>query len=117
MSAAAFSTVIEAGSTFRRLINIATSSGDPVDLSGYTARAQVRESVSSPTVLAEWTTQNGRLAITNGTQGEITWLISATETAGYTWPEGVWDLELVAPSGEVERLLEGRIVVSPEVTR
>lgn len=117
MSAAAYSFSIEAGATHYRRIELTTSSGDPIDLTGYTVKAQVRETPGSETVLAEWSTANGRLAIPLPETGAIVFEIPAVETSGYTWAEGVWDMELTAPNGRVERLLSGRVYVDPEVTR
>ena len=43
--------------------------------------------------------------------------ITATATAAITWTTGVYDLEIVFPSGDVRRLVYGTVTVSPEVTR
>lgn len=118
MSAAAWSFVIDQGADFYRKIRLTESTGSAVDLDGYSVRAQVRASVDSPTVLAEWTTENGFFSITDAGGGEITLSIPAAVTTTYAWPDGgVYDIELVNPSGGVERLLMGAITVSPEVTR
>jgi len=88
-----------------------------VDLSGYTARAQVRSRVSSTDVLLELTTENGGIVL-GGTAGTIRRTLSATVTAGITWNGGVYDLELVAPGGVVvRRFMSGQVNISKEVTR
>lgn len=118
MSAAAWSFVIDQGADFYREIRLTDSTGSPVDLTNYAVRTQVRESASSPTVLAEWTTANGRYTILDGTGGKIALSIPASITSTYNWPDGgVFDVELVSPLGGVERLLMGVITISPEVTR
>lgn len=88
----------------------------PVDLTGYTARMQIRDTVNSTTVLEELTTENGGITITAAT-GKIELLLDATETAAIDWFEGVYDLELIAAGGEVDRIISGTVVVSDEVTR
>ena len=88
----------------------------PVDLTGCTARMQVRSEVTSPVVLVELTTENGRILL-GGADGTVDLLISAADTAAFAWEAGVWDLEIVHPGGQVTRLAEGSLSVSPEVTR
>lgn len=88
----------------------------PADLTGCTARAQIRSSVASKTVLLELTTENARIVL-GGPAGTITLAMSATDTAGLPPGDLVYDLELVYPSGRVRRLLYGTVCVSPEVTR
>ena len=105
------------GATFRKpLVWLAPDKTTPIDLTGCTARMQVRSEVESPAVLLELTTENGGIAI-DGPAGKLTLRISPTATAAIAWESGVWDLEVVHPSGDVTRLAQGAISVSPEVTR
>jgi len=85
----------------------------PVDLTGATARMQIREQVGG-TVLLELTTENGGLAISG--PGTITRTLSATQTAALTWTEAVYDLEVEYADGTVQRYLQGAVTVSREVT-
>lgn len=106
------------GETLRRtMVWKAGAPAVPVDLTGCTARMQVRSEVGSPDVLLELTTANGHIEI-EPLDGEITLLLSAAETAAITsWQRGVYDLEVVHSDGSVRRLLEGSVKVKPEVTR
>ena len=88
----------------------------PVDLTGCTARMQVRGDIESETVLLELTTENGGIVL-GGAAGTIVIFMSAVQTAAITWTPGVYDLEIVFPDGRVRRLFYGVITVSPEVTR
>jgi hypothetical protein len=85
----------------------------PVDLAGAKARMQVRAGLGGA-VLLELTTENDGLAITG--PGTITRTISATQTAGLTWTDGVYDLEVEYADGTVQRYLQGAVTVSREVT-
>lgn len=87
-----------------------------VDLTGYTARMQMRTAVGATDVLVDLTTENSGITLDAAT-GEITLSMSATDTAALAWRQAVYDLELVAPSGFVTRLAEGSVQVTPEVTR
>lgn len=116
MAAATYDFDIEQGATLLKPIVWKDSTGSPVNLTGYTAKMQVRQSVSSSDVLLEMSTVNGRISITPLT-GTITLIFSATLTAAITWSRGKYDLELTSNDGTVTRLIEGQISVSKEITR
>lgn len=117
MSAVASSDLtINQGATFSQVINWKTGSPAAfVNTTGYTARMQARPSYTSATVTAELTTSNGRISLTNA--GVITLSLTATETAALAAGRYVYDLEMVSSGGQVTRLLEGVLTVTPEVTR
>jgi hypothetical protein len=115
MAAAPYDITIEQGATWRTTLTVKDSTGAVVDLSGYTARMQIRPSVESTTVLLELATADG-ITIT-GPAGQIALVISAAATTGIAWTGAVYDLELTAPGGDVTRLLQGRVAVDREVTR
>ncbi|UVO19602.1 hypothetical protein [Stutzerimonas stutzeri] len=85
----------------------------PVDLTGATARMQIRAQLGGA-VLLELTTENGGLVITG--PGTLVRTLSATETAALTWTEGVYDLEVEYADGTVQRYLQGAVTVSREGT-
>lgn len=105
------------GATFRkRLTWFAPDKVTPIDLTGCTARMQVRAEIESSTVLLELTTENSGIAI-DGPQGALTLHAPPAATAAIAWQGGVWDLEVAHPNGDVTRLAQGSISVIPEVTR
>lgn len=109
--------IIDQGATLeKRLVYKAGTPKVPVDLTGCTARMQIRATPDATEVLLELTTENGRIAL-GGTSGEITLLLTPEETAALTWTSGIYDLELVWASGRVKRLLRGGVAVRREVTR
>ena len=101
--------------TWRQPIVSPATVGTPVDLTGYTARMQVRSSIASDEVLLELTTENGGITL-GDVAGTIALHLDATDTAALEFTSGVWDLELVS-ADVVTRLLGGRLKVSKEVTR
>lgn len=102
-----------------------TSSGSlvyytPVDLASFTARMMIRDTVDATTTLVSLV--SGVAAPLSGitldnTLKTITLFISATDTAALTFLTGVYDLELVSPTGVVTQLLSGNVTVTDEVTR
>lgn len=100
---------IEQGATFGMAFNCAVDNPS-FTWDGFTARAQIRSEASpSGDLLLDLT---DHLTIEGGT---VRLDIPASVTATLT-RNGRWDLEMVLGSGVV-RLLEGRAIVSPEVTR
>ena len=104
------------GATFRKRLMWRAPSKAPIDLTGCTARMQVRPEVESSTVLLELTTANGGITL-GGVAGTIELFVSDDASTLFTWTAGVWDLEIEFPGGDVRRLAQGSISVSPEVTR
>lgn len=116
MPAAVYDLFIEQGATFVKTITWKDSAGDPVNLTGYTARMQFRSSVNSSTVLATATTENGRITL-GGAAGTIDIEFDEAYTTSFQFVSAVYDLELESATGFVTRLLEGGVEVSKEVTR
>lgn len=116
MSAGTYDILIEQGATFRMSATWKDSAGAPVNITGYTARMQVRRRYNDPTILLNFSTTNGAIVL-GGSAGTITITGAATVTDDVAARTGVYDLELVSADGTVTRLLEGGVTISPEVTR
>lgn len=116
MSAATYNFTVEQGTTLIKPIVWKDSSGNPVNLTGYSARMQVRPSVASEEVLVELSTTNGKIVIVP-LLGKLTITMSPTDTSALTSRRARYDLEIIAGDGNVTRLIEGEITVSREVTR
>lgn len=115
MGAAIYHIKLEQGSTFNLAATYKDSSGSPINLSGYTARMQMRKSIDDASPIIELTTANGRISI-DGPTGKVTMTIAAGDTATLDAGDGVYDLELVSGS-VVEKLIKGTFTVEREVTR
>ena len=102
------------GATFSKQLTW-TIDDDPVDLTTYEARMQVREKHSSTSTIVSLTTGNGDITL-GGIAGTILIEIPAEITKNFVAKDYVYDLEMVA-SSVVTRLLEGKFMVTPEVTR
>ena len=107
-------TACEQGATFRRKVTLLDSERLPVDLTGYTARMQVRDPKKN-TLIVELTTANGRISVEAAT-GVLLIEIGATVTEGLPIGIFIYDLELVATADSVTRLLEGKFQVTRNAT-
>lgn len=89
----------------------------PMNLTGYTARMQLRPAPGDQTVLLELNTTNGGIAIA-GASGTIALLVTGAQTEAMTFTHCAYDLQLTAPDGvTVTRLAEGSVNVSQAVTQ
>jgi hypothetical protein len=104
------------GATFTRQLTWKDSAGSVVNLTGYTARMQLRQSVdASGAAVLELTTENNRIVL-GGTAGTIDLSVAATAMAAIDAKTYVYDLELVSGS-VVTRLVQGTFELRGEVTR
>ena len=114
MTPGKYNIVCPQGSTFHQQLTWLIDD-TPVDLTYYTARMQVREKYTSTVYNLNLTTENGGITL-GGEEGTILIYISATDTEELVSKEYVYDLELDS-GGEVTRIIEGKFIVTPEVTR
>lgn len=103
------------GSTFSKQLTWKIDN-DLVNLESYTARMQVREKHSSRVAIVDINTENGGITL-GGEEGTISLYISDEQTENIIAKDYVYDLEIVEPSGNVYRIIEGKFLVTPEVTR
>ena len=109
---------VKQGSEFRWTYKYVEDDGvTPIPLSGFTARAQVRESVWSSDYVYEATTENGGLEITDPANGIVLFKIPGAESTSWLIDKGVYDIELVDGASKPYRLVQGEISISREVTR
>lgn len=115
MLAGVYNIRCDQGSTFQRIITVTQAvSGDtyePVDLTGYSARMQIRKKFGG-TLLIELTDGDGLTL--SGAAGTVTIDMTAAQTAEIT-RSGVYDLELVIGS-TVTKVLRGQFILTHEVT-
>jgi hypothetical protein len=108
--------VIQAGGTFGKVILWADSCGDPIDLTGATAKMDCKYKLSDASAFLSLSTENGRITI-DGAAGKITLLVDAADTAPIDAGRGVYDLRLSLDGGdEIDYLLQGKITVEKMVT-
>ena len=87
----------------------------PVPLSGYSARMQIRESVDSTTILHEATTTNNQIMLDNANK-TISLTILANVTQSFNFTTAVYSIELFN-GNNVITFANGNITLVREITR
>ena len=126
MIAGVYNITIEQGTTFYRLIDVMEPDVldpevyDPFNLTGYTARMQIRRTLESTTPMVSLTspTVNGNgITVMDGANNAISINMTDTTTSSLT-TSGVYDLEIIKTStGAGSRLIQGTLTLSLEVTK
>lgn len=102
--------VIDQGSDYRLTIPVLDSGNSPSSVVGWTAQGQIRSSASDAAVLHE-------LALEVETTS-VELQVSAEASSAWTFRTARYDVEITSPDGvTTSRLLEGLVVVRPEITR
>lgn len=129
MSAGRYSFTIEQGATVDFELAYKDSNNNPIDLTGYQGRMQIRPSVGSDTVYITLSSSldendgtglnfSGSDGLNPPTSGTIGIFISANSSSQLDFSEAVYDLELATGSiyPIVTRLLEGQVKLSKNTT-
>jgi len=131
MAAGRYSFVIEQGATTDFEIQYKDSNNNPIDLSDYTGRLQIRSTFAQDSGVLFLTLSSSRnpdgtglnFSGSNGTtpptSGSIGIFIAACTSSALTFNEAKYDLEIYSGSGHCPftvRLLEGNVKLSKEVT-
>jgi len=128
MAAGRYSFVIEQGATLDFEIAYTDSNGDPVDLTDYTGRMQIKSTRGADTAYitlsSSLATDNtglnfsGSNSVNPPASGTIGIFISANSSSALDFNEAYYDLEIVSGSvyPVVTRVLEGKVKLSREVT-
>ena len=102
---------IDQGTDFSITVDVTDTSGGILNMSGYTASAQIRKTYGSSTVSATFGT-----SISEAT-GQVTLTLSDTQTTALESGRYVYDLNVTSSGGQTTRVVEGQAIVTPGVTR
>lgn len=101
--------IIDQGTTFITTFNLNDDNGSPINLVGYSGAAQIRKHYTS--------TNATPMSVSLSSGGLVTLSMTANTTGTITAGRYVYDVELTDPSGDVSRVVEGIVTVTPGVTR
>jgi hypothetical protein len=108
---------INQNATFRTHL-VWTTGGDtpqPIPNINCEALLQIRTNEDSPSILYEASTAKGNI-ILEGSNGGIDIVIPASDTSGFVWATGFYDLLIKDNNGTVTRLIEGTVTVKRGVS-
>lgn len=86
-----------------------------VNVTGYTAKMDVKIAPTSTSTITELSTENGRIAV-GGADGTFTLDLTSAETAVLPAGNFIYDLNVISPGGVVTTLLTGGFTVITQVT-
>ena len=111
---------INQGATWQIEVEYLDPDGDPVDLTGYEIRMQVRSTYAdqdgSNTPLVDLSIGSG-VTVTSAVGGTFRLTIDRDDSVALPPGNWVYDMEIESAGGQVTRLFYGRALVRPEVTR
>lgn len=106
---------VDQNADFNLSITYKDEAGDPINLTTYTGKMQIRTGYSEPDAVVTLTDGSGLTL--GGAAGTIAVHVSAAQNAGLDGKRAyVYDLVLTNPSNQV-RILEGIYFIDPGVTR
>lgn len=88
----------------------------PVDLTGATIRGQLKKTHTQAAADLDCTIANSKAYLDEGT-GYFGLDLIAADTAALEPTTYLYDIEVVLPSGDVTRAMQGKITLTPEVTK
>lgn len=105
--------VINAGSNFSQVFSLeSTDTNSTLDLTGYTASAQMRKYAGSSTAITFDT-----FIILPATSGKISIALTSEQTTNLKPGRYVYDVVVTAPGSVKTRVIEGMVLVREGVTR
>lgn len=102
---------IDQGTDFSITVDVTDTSGGALNMSGYSAAAQIRKTYGSSTVSSSFTTSIAEIS------GQVTLSLTDTQTTALESGRYVYDLNVTSSSGQTTRVVEGQAIVTPGVTR
>jgi hypothetical protein len=92
------------------------TTGDPLNVTSWILRGQIRQTANASTVLYDWNAAAANVVLGNGV---VSIKVPAATSAAWTWIEvgARYDFELVEPiQGKIQRVSKGSVTVTREIT-
>ena len=102
--------IVDQSTTFNTTLDLTDDYDRPIDLTGFTAEAQIRKWYTSSNVVSF------DVSLPNAANGQIQLALSANTTKNMAYGRYVYDVITIDGSGTVTRVVEGILTVTPEVT-
>jgi hypothetical protein len=102
---------IDQGSDYSNIITVTASNGQPLNLTGFTVKSQLRKSYSSSVA------HNFSASILVPLSGKVRLQLSASQSEMITPGRWLYDVEITSPTGIKSRVVEGIATVTPQITQ
>lgn len=106
---------VDQNATFTFIVEYKDNNGLPIDLTGATAKMQVRDTKGGTKLAFSLTSPSGGIII-DPTNGKLTIKITPTQTNKMFYPKSSYDIMVVDSNGNKIKLLEGFMTLSRSVT-
>ena len=104
---------IDCGADFTTTVSVTDSSGSALNLTNYTAAAQIRKTYESSSATVAFTVAFNA----DRTTGKIDISLTGAQTAAISQGRYVYDVVIIAAGGDKTRVVEGIATINPSVSR
>jgi hypothetical protein len=102
---------IDQGSDYSNIITVSASNGQPLNLTGYVVKSQIRKSYTSTIAY------NFAASIFAPATGKVRLQLSAAASEEIPPGRYLYDVEITSESGAKKRVVEGIVTVTPQITQ
>ena len=102
---------VDQGSDYSNIITVTASTGQAIDLTGYTVASQMRKSYTSSIAYAF------TASIYSAAQGKVRIQLTATQSEAIPPGRYLYDLEVTSSAGAKKRVVEGIVTITPQITQ
>jgi len=106
---------VDQNATFSFVVEYKDDNGNAIDLTGASAKMQVRDVKGGTKLAVTLTSPSGGIVI-NGTLGKVTVTLTPTQTNKLFYPKSVYDIMIVDSNANKIKLLEGFLTLNRSVT-
>jgi len=106
---------VDQNATFSFVIEYKDDNGNAIDLTGASAKMQVRDTKGGAKLAVTLTSPSGGIVI-DQTHGKLTIKMTPTQTNKLFYPKSSYDLMVVDSNGNKIKLLEGFMTLNRSVT-
>jgi hypothetical protein len=106
---------VDQNATFTFTVEYKDNNGNAIDLTGASAKMQIRDTKGGSKLAVTLTSPAGGITI-DGPEGTLTVKITPTQTNKLFYPKSSYDIMVVDTNGNKIKLLEGFMTLSRSVT-
>lgn len=102
---------LDQGSDFSSIITLTNQDSTPLNLTGFTVKSQFRKSYQSSAAVSFVA------SVYSAVEGKVRLQLPAEASSAVQAGRYLYDIEVTSPLGERKRVLEGIVIITPEITR